>query len=196
MAVGAHADDIEIGAGGTLARFRAAFPAARLHWLVCSAEGAREAEARAAATDLGADQIDVLGFPDRYLPGHWSDLKARLGSYRAGLDRCDLVLAPWREDRHQDHRVLADLVWQTFRRTSIWAYEIVKFEGDLGHPNLLVDLTEEQMAAKVDVLHRSFPSQAGRDWFDTDTFRSIARIRGVEAGSRWAEGFHVEKLRW
>lgn len=196
VAVGAHADDIEIASGGTLLRLREQYPTVRLEWVVCSAGGVRDDEARAAATAFGADACTLLDFNDRYLPADWLRLKQAIGEVAGGLARCDLVLAPARHDRHQDHRTVADLVWQTFRETVIWAYEIVKFEGDLGQPNLFVPLSRELLDHKVDLLERHFPSQAGRGWFDAETFRGLARIRGVQGGARWAEAFHVEKMVW
>ena len=196
VAVGAHADDIEIGAGGTLLRMRETHPDARFRWLVCSAAGERADEARAAASAIGVDDVTVLDFADRFLPAEWQRLKTSIGRWAAQGHPADLVFAPRREDRHQDHRVVADIVWQSFRTSMIWAYEIPKWEGDLGQPNVFVDLSDAQVAAKIDLLDRSYPSQKGKAWFDHDTFRGLARLRGVESGTTWAEAFHVEKLAW
>lgn len=196
LAVGAHADDIEIGAGGTLLRLREEYPEVRLEWLVCSAEDGRADEARSAASAFGADACTILDFSDRYLPADWLRLKHALSQTAAELPRCDLVLAPARHDRHQDHRAVADLVWQTFRASVIWAYEIAKFEGDLGQPNLFAPMSEQILDRKVELLMEHFPSQSGHGWFDAQAFRGLARIRGIECGATWAEAFHAEKMVW
>lgn len=196
LAVGAHADDIEIGAGGTLLRLRAAHPDVRLVWLVLSAPGARGAEARAAALAFGADDVWVADFPDRFFPAHWEPLKRRIADAAAELARCDLVLGPWAGDQHQDHRTTAEILVQVFRRQPVWSYEIVKYEGDLGQPNLLVELSDELATTKVDRLLESFPSQHDRTWCDRTTLLAIMRLRGVQAATPWAEGFHARPIVW
>jgi LmbE family N-acetylglucosaminyl deacetylase len=194
LAVGAHADDIEIGAGGTLLRWRRDHPGVRLVWLVVSAEGARADEARAAAWSFGADDVTVADLPDQRLPSVAADVRALVRAALDGLERCDVVLGPWRSDRHQDHRTVAEVLWQVARRVPLWAYEIPKWEDDLGRPGLFVDLDEDLVERKVELLATTFPSQAGRSWFDPVLFRGLMRLRGVHAGTTWAEGFHVEKL--
>ena len=196
LAVGAHADDIEIGAGGTLLKLRRRHPEVRLVWLVLSGAGERAAEARAAGRAFGADVVVVEDLTDRFFPDEWAAVKRRIGAVAGDLERCDLVIGPWRLDRHQDHRVVGELLWQTFRSQPVWAYEIAKYEGDLGHPNLLVDLPEDIVDRKIELLLAHFPSQHARAWFDPATFQALLRLRGVEAASTWAEGFHVEKTVW
>jgi LmbE family N-acetylglucosaminyl deacetylase len=111
------------------------------------------------------------------------------------LDRLDLVIGPWRGDRHQDHRTTGEVLWQVVRSAPLWAYEIPKHEDDLGHPATFVDLDAELVDAKVRLLAEHFPSQAGRTWFDPELFRGLMRLRGLHGGTRWAEAFHVEKHR-
>ncbi len=200
LAVGAHADDIEIGCGGTLLSLVRANPDVEVDWVVLSAEGARIDEAYAGAAHvLGSDdrsRIRVEQFPQRYFPWAGADLKA----YFDELSRHtapDLVLCPRLEDAHQDHRVVAELVWQTFRQQLVLEYEIVKYEGDLGQPNGYVELSREIVDDKIRLLHDVFVSQRGRYWFDDETFRGLLRVRGIEsrATSGYAEAFHVRKMR-
>ena len=162
---------------------RRAFPAARIRVRV--------------GQDLVGDRasldVDVQAFTERFFP-HVPEVK----TYVDGLGRRvtpDLVLAPRLEDRHQDHRVVAELAWQAFRDHLVLEYEIVKYEGDLGQPNVFVPLSGETVAAKVDHLFAAFPSQAHRSWFDAEAFRAILRLRGIEANapSGYAEGYTARK---
>jgi LmbE family N-acetylglucosaminyl deacetylase len=199
VALGAHADDIEIGAGGLILELLAAGRIADLTWVVLSADAARNAEARESATALVAGgaplEIQVHDFRERYFP-HDPGIKEafdELGGRRAAPP--DLVIGPRLEDRHQDHRTVAELAWQSFRGSLIVEYEIPKWEGDLGNPNLFVPLAAGTLDRKVDHLMTAFPSQVGRSWYSADTFRGLARLRGIEAGSPsgLAEGFTCRK---
>lgn len=198
LAIGAHADDIEIGAGGLLLSLLEEGRVATLDWVVVSANGEREAEARVSAIGLVRQRSDlriaVTDFAERFLP-HLPEVKTYVDDLGRRL-RPDLVLAPRLEDRHQDHRVIAELVWQAFRDHLILEYEIAKYEGDLGSPNLYVPLESEIADAKVDHLLRAFPSQAQRPWFDASAFRALLRLRGVEsnAASGFAEAFTARKV--
>jgi LmbE family N-acetylglucosaminyl deacetylase len=212
LCVGAHADDIEIGCAGTLLQLLWANPAMRVDWIVLSATGQRADEARRAAAkvlgwerasvsepvggDSGGGDVRVEAFAERYFPAIYGDLK-RYFDDLGGRLRPDLIFAPRRADEHQDHRVTAELVWQTFRAQPILEYEIVKYEGDLGRPNVYVALTEEVVDAKLTLLRDTFGSQRDRYWFDDETFRGLLRTRGVEcrAPSGYAEAFHGDKLR-
>jgi len=197
LALGAHPDDIEIGAGGTLIRLVEERPAIELHWVVLGASPARAVEARAGAQAIAgaAGQLEVVigDLPDGRFPAHYDQLKDQVETLKAG--RPDLILAPRLEDRHQDHRLLAEVVWHTFRDHLILEYEIPKYEGDLGSANLYVPLSDAHLAAKLAALGE-FPSQHGRHWFSDDTFRAVVRLRGVEsnAPAGWAEAFTVRKL--
>jgi LmbE family N-acetylglucosaminyl deacetylase len=199
LAIGAHADDIEIGCGGTLLRLLAEEPAVEVDWVVLSGIGERAAEAAdsAAAFLDGAARstVTVEGFRDGFFPylgGAVKELFERL----KGTVAPDLILTHRLEDRHQDHRLVAELTWNTFRDHLILEYEIPKYEGDLGHPNLFVPLAPGHCERKVELLRKCFPSQAGRGWFSDDTFWALLRLRGVEAASptRFAEAFHGRKL--
>jgi len=197
VALGAHADDIEIGAGGLLLELLAAGRVANLTWVVLSAEGERADEARRSATDLVAGRaplsVEVTAFRERYFP-HEPAVKEAFDDLGRRIEP-DLVIGPRLEDRHQDHRTVAELAWQTFRGRLILEYEIPKWEGDLGTPNVYVPLAVETLDRKVAHLMSAFPSQADRSWYTEDTFRGLARIRGIEAGaaSGFAEGFTSRK---
>lgn len=200
LLLGAHADDIELGAGGTVARLLAAHPAAAVTWWVGSAAGGRVDEAGASAADYlrGHDdaEVHVERLPDGHFPAAWTDVKEHLERLRAGGVEPTLILAPRPSDRHQDHRVLGELVWTVWRDHAIWHYEIPKYEGDLGRPTLYVPLTEADIEAKVSRLDAHFPSQRARSWWDAELFRGLARLRGVECGATWAEAFEAPKLVW
>jgi LmbE family N-acetylglucosaminyl deacetylase len=199
LVVGAHPDDAEIGAGGTIARLVAERPDAEVTWLVLAApDGARAAEARASAADLlrGLDRssIDLRDLRDGYLPYLGPAAKEILAEH-AGFDP-DLILAPRPDDAHQDHRHLAELVPQVFRGATVLGYEIPKWDGDLGQANLYVPLTGEQATAKVAQVLAAFPSQRDRSWFTEDTLRGILCLRGIEcrAPAGLAEAFVCPKL--
>jgi LmbE family N-acetylglucosaminyl deacetylase len=197
VAIGAHADDIEIGAGGLLLELLDAGRIERLTWVVLSAEGERADEARRSAADLVGGRapltVEVRDFRERYFP-HDPAIKEAFDELGTRVEP-GLVIAPRLEDRHQDHRVAAELAWQTFRGRLILEYEIPKWEGDLGQPNAFMPLSAATLERKVRHLMAAFPSQAGRSWFTEETFRGLARIRGVESGaaSGYAEGFTARK---
>lgn len=199
LAIGAHSDDIEIGCGGTIRHLVRTNPRAVVRWVVLSGEAERAEEARASAkawlADAAESEVVVESFPDRYFPWHGEELKDRFGQL-ARLGHPDLVLTHSRGDRHQDHRTVAELTWNAFRDHVILEYEIPKWDGDLGRPNVYVPLTQEDVDHKVTGLLDGFPSQRARDWFDPETFRALLRIRGVEcrAPSGYAEAFHAAKL--
>lgn len=196
LGVGAHADDVEIGAGATILRLLAEHPGSSFLWVVASAAPDRAAEARvsAAAFSAGASshQVIVGDLPDGRLPSASTALKDLLESVKEG--QIDLVLSPRIDDAHQDHRLVAETVWQTFRNHLVVEYEIPKYDGDLGRPNLFVDIDEATLQRKIDLLQQHFPSQHQRAWWGADTFRAIARLRGVEAATRYAEAFYCRKL--
>lgn len=195
LALGAHADDIEIGAGATLLQLVAARPV-EVRAVVFSATAQRRTEAEQSAAALFASalahELVVHDFRESYFPADWAAVKAAVAA--AADFAPDLVFAHRRDDRHQDHRVIGDLVWQACRSTTILQYEIPKYEGDLGRPNAYVAMDDATLDAKIDLIRSSFASQAAKPWFDPDTFRAMARLRGVESGVRWAEAFHAEKL--
>ena len=198
LAIGCHADDIEIGCGGTLLALVRSRPDVAVTWVVLGAEGDREAEARASAeaflAQAGSAEVVVLGFKDAYMPYHGAEVKDAFED----LKRVDphLVLTHTRTDLHQDHRLACELTWNTYRNHLILEYEIPKVDGDLGTPNVFMPLTEAIVEEKLTLLERHFPSQAEKHWFDRDTFSGLMRLRGLEsiAPQRFAEAFTCRKV--
>jgi LmbE family N-acetylglucosaminyl deacetylase len=199
LCLGAHCDDIEIGAGATLLKLIAEQPAVRVHWVIFSSTERRAAEARASAADFlaaaGAVDVQIKTFRDGYFPAEAEAIKRYFEALKAQVTP-DLVLTHYREDRHQDHRVISDLTWHTFRDHLVLEYEVPKFDGDLGHPNCFVPVDDERRLFKVDTLLRHYASQGAKEWFTRDTFNALMRLRGVECRSRtgYAEAFHARKI--
>lgn len=197
LAIGAHADDIEIGAGGTILTWIASGAEVSVDWCVLSAPGERADEARASASDFlaGAARSDIhLGdFRDGYFPAERTAVKDWVEGLKR-LERPDLILCHQRDDAHQDHRLVCELAWNTFRDHLILEYEIPKWDGDLGRPNAYVGLSEQTLVRKIELLHKHFGTQRSKAWFDDETFRGLARLRGVECRERYAEAFFARKL--
>ncbi len=199
LVVGAHADDIEIGCGATLLRMLRDHAVTEVDWVVASANDERreEAESSAQAYLDGAcrARVHTWGFRDGFLPYEGAGVKARFEALKAEV-RPDVVLTHYRADRHQDHRLVSELTWNTFRDAVVLEYEIPKWDGDLGTPNLYVAAEEDLARRKVALLNEHFPSQRTRDWFDDETFLSMMRLRGMEcrSPSRLAEAFYAHKL--
>jgi LmbE family N-acetylglucosaminyl deacetylase len=200
LCLGAHSDDIEIGCGGTLLRLLAEHPGSTVHWVVFAASSAREQEARASAADflIGAgpeSAVLVKSFKESYFPFVAADIKDMFEELK-GVGSPDLVLSHRRADVHQDHKVIADLTWNTFRDHLILEYEIAKYEGDLGTPNFFVALPRSVADRKVNLLMEHFRSQRARSWFRPDVFHGLMSIRGIEcnAPEGRAEAFHTRKM--
>lgn len=197
LAIGAHADDIEIGCGGTLLRI-AEDSSARFRFVILSASAERADEARASARQLLGDrvEVEVADFRDGYLPYAGAPLKERFDELGRAVAP-DVVFTAYGADRHQDHRLVSELTWNTFRDHLILEYEIPKFDGDLGSPGAFVELGRPILDRKLGHLRGAFPSQAGKPWFNDETFQALARLRGIEcrAISGYAEAFYARKLR-
>ncbi|MFI1675513.1 PIG-L deacetylase family protein [Streptomyces sp. NPDC020607] len=197
VALGAHCDDIAIGAGGTLLTLCTARPGLRVDALVLSGGGSeREQEELAALAAFcpGAELgVTVLKLPDGRMPVHWDEAKAAVEELRARTEP-DLVIAPRTDDAHQDHRGLAQLIPTAFRDHLVLGYEIVKWDGDLGRPTAYQPLSPEIAEEKVRLLQEHYPSQRHRPWYDREAFLGLARIRGIECHARYAEAFAVTKL--
>ena len=195
VAIGAHPDDIEIGAGGLLLSLARATPGLRAHYVVMTGTAQRHAEAMAAARALlpGAElTFDLHRLPDGRLPGHWGQVKEGLQRAAATLAP-DLVLCHTAEDAHQDHRLLGRMAPTAFRSAQSLHYEIPKWDGDLGRPNLYVPMPAEVAKTKMEILHEAYPSQRHHDWWDDEVFLGLARLRGMECRSRYAEAFFMSK---
>jgi LmbE family N-acetylglucosaminyl deacetylase len=199
LCIGAHCDDIEIGCGATLVRWSREYPGLRVVWAVFSGDRARQEESRAAAKRLietsPACELQFHDFRDRFFPAQAESIKGAFDELRLRV-RPDVILSHHLADRHQDHELLARLTWNTFRAHLILEYEIPKYEGDLGQPNVFVPHSSEDLERKVRTLLECFASQSSRAWFTADTFRALARLRGIESGAAtgFAEAFHGRKL--
>lgn len=199
LAVGAHSDDIEIGAGGTLLQLLDEHPDSHVRWVVLSASGERAAEARRSCEALCGStatvELTLLEFRDAYFPFQGAEIKDALAEIQAGFDP-DVVFGPRPEDRHQDHRLVAELIFQLYRDHLVLGYEIPKTDADLTSPNVYVPLSRETSEEKIAHLLRHFPSQSARPWFEPEAFRAILRLRGLEANaeSGHAEGFLARRL--
>lgn len=197
LCLGAHSDDIEIGCGGTLLKLARDHPGLNIFWVVFSAEGVRAQEAKASARVFlqGVDKqkIAIKDFRGSFFPFQGGKIKKYFEQLKHSFQP-DLVFTHYRDDRHQDHRVLSDLAWNTFRNHLILEYEIPKYDGDFGIPNLFVGLDEELCRKKVEHLCRFFQTQGNKHWFSEDTFLGLMRLRGMECASKYAEAFYCRKM--
>jgi len=199
LCLGAHADDIEIGCGGTMLRLLSERPDVHVTWVVFSgnAERAREAQAGAALFLEGAAarRVIVKDFRDGYFPWQGPEIKDFMESLKREVEP-DLVFTHFRDDRHQDHRTISELTWNTWRRHMILEYEIPKYDGDLGTPNCFVPLPAAICERKAALICEVFRSEAHKAWLTPDTFEALLRLRGVEcaAPEKRAEAFHCRKI--
>ena len=197
LCLGAHSDDIEIGCGGTLLHLAEAFPALRFHWVVFTASGVRSEEAVRAAELFAAGcekNVILKNHRDGFLTYSGAEVKDFFEETKSRMNP-DVIFTHWRGDAHQDHRLISDLTWNTFRDNLILEYEIPKYDGDMGRPNMFVPLKEPLYERKVDYLFEAFRSQRAKRWFDRETFLGLMRIRGMESNSPsgYAEAFHARK---
>ena len=198
LCVGAHSDDIEIGLGGTLLQLLDSTPGIEVFWAVTSAPGVRGDEARRSAEAFlqkaTKSRVAIGSFRESYFPSEWPRIKDWFEEIAGGF-KPDVIFTHFREDRHQDHRVLSDLAWNTFRNHLVLEYEILKYDGDLGAPNLYVPLSTAAASKKIELLLTHFETQRKRHWFTQDTFEALHRIRGVECASPTglAEAFYARK---
>lgn len=198
LVIGAHSDDIEIGCGGTIIRLLHDYPDLEVGWVVLSADGPRSVEARTSAEMMlsHVNQRDILidSFRDGFLPYEGAALKERFEQLKPQFQP-DLIFTHFGRDAHQDHRLVSELTWNTFRDHLILEFEIPKYDGDLGAPNFFVRLSQDDAQRKVQHLLHQFPSQADKHWFTDDVFFGLMRLRGMEcnAPERYAEGFYVRK---
>ena len=199
LCLGAHCDDIEIGCGGTLLRWLEERPELDVRWAVFSSDARRAAETRASARRfLGREPekcVTLHEFRDGFLPYQGADVKQEFERLKAEFAP-DVIFTHYRDDLHQDHRLVSELTWNTFRGPLILEYEIPKWDGDLGRPNAFVPLAQHQLQNKIEILLAEYGTQWGRSWFEPETFRSLARLRGMEAAApeRYAEAFYARKL--
>ena len=198
LCLGAHSDDIEIGAGGTILEWIASGVQLEVRWCVLSAIGPRAEEAVASANAFlagaASKRIELGQFKDGFFPYQGNDIKTWLEVLKADVEP-DVILTHRRSDAHQDHREVCQLTWNLFRDHLILEYEIPKWDGDLDQPNVYMPLTSAVLERKIELLHAHFGSQRSKDWFDAETFTGLARLRGMESRSRerYAEAFVLRK---
>jgi LmbE family N-acetylglucosaminyl deacetylase len=198
LCLGAHSDDIEIGCGGTILRLAEEYPGSVFHWVVFSANGVRRTEAQRGAELFAGTRLKgptLKAFRDGFMPFEGAKVKEVFEELKQNVSP-DLILTHNRKDAHQDHRLLAELTWNTFRNHLILEYEIPKYDGDLGQPSVFVPLAPELIEKKTQHIMDAFQSQHSKHWFETNTFTSLTRLRGMEcnAPSGHAEAFYCRKL--
>lgn len=199
LCFGAHSDDIEIGCGGTILSLLDRYKIGKIVWVVFCSNENREQEAKASAAqfleNVENKDIRVMSYRDGFLPDVWSEVKEEFESIKREINP-DLIFTHTREDRHQDHRIVSDLTWNTFRNHMILEYEIPKYDGDLGQPNLFVSLDKEIVDQKLEITKSAFKSQTGKQWFDDELFKGLMRIRGMESASDsgFSEAFFGRKI--
>ena len=196
--IGAHCDHIEIGCGGTIAKLLRVNPSVKMTWVVLSSNDVRRKEVIKSADQFSADgkiELEIKEFRNGFFPYVGADIKEYFEELKARVNP-DLIFTHYRQDLHQDHRVSSELTWNTFRDHLILEYEIPKYDGGLGSPNAFVAFAEEDMQKKLDVLMACYSSESNKAWFSEDTFKGLARLRGVECNSpgRFAEAFYANKL--
>ena len=199
LCLGAHSDDIEIGCGGTILRLLQSYNNANVTWVVFSANADRKREAVTSAKRFlaraKATTIITKGFKESFFPYRGENIKSFFERLKIQVAP-DLIFSHYRHDQHQDHRVICELTWNTFRNHQILEYEIPKYDGDLGQPNVYVPLSQELCNEKIKYLMEGFSTQRSRQWFTEDTFKSLLRLRGIECHTpnKYAEAFYGRKL--
>ena len=197
LCLGAHCDDIEIGAGGTLLRLFDDYKISSVRWVVFASNEIRKKEAIASAemflTNIKNKEIIIQSYRDGFLPFLAIEVKNYFETIKQEYNP-DLIFTHYRNDRHQDHRLVSDLTWNTWRNHLILEYEIPKYDGDLGIPNFYVPLKEIYINKKTSILMKTFKSQFSKHWFDSDTFKALPRLRGMESATVFAEAFYSRKI--
>lgn len=198
LCLGAHCDDIELGCGGTMLRILKTRRDVTVHWIVLSSTKERAREAMAAAglflKGARAQRVRIEGFADGHLPYQGPEVKRYFEALKRTISP-SLIFTHYRHDRHQDHRLVSDTTWQTFRNSTILEYEIPKYDGDLGVPNVFAHLDPATCRRKVSYILKSYKTQRAKPWFTEETLRALMWLRGVESRApRYAEAFYGRKL--
>lgn len=200
LCLGAHADDIEIGCGATILQLLASRPNVEVHWMVFSGTAIREQEALESASrflrQATRQTVRVHQFRDGHFPYAGAQVKECFEGLKQEIPEPDLIFTHYREDRHQDHRTISDMSWNTWRRHMILEYEVPKYDGDLGHPNCFVPIRREFGTLKARTICEVFRSEGHKGWMTQDAFEALMRLRGIECGApeQWAEAFHCRKI--
>lgn len=195
--LGAHCDDIEIGCGGAMLQLATNYPEAEIHWVVFSGNELRSAETREAARQFAGVQVKLSckNFRNSFFPSEIVPIKEYFEEIKQDFDP-DMIFTHFRDDFHQDHRVISELTWNTFRSHLVLEYEIPKYDGDLGNPSVFLPLTESDAERKAEIIVKAFASQHSRQWFSSDTFMALLRLRGIQcnAAEGYAEAYYARKL--
>lgn len=197
LCIGAHCDDIEIGCGGTILKILDEYQVNSVMWIVFSSNEIRKKEAQISAEsflhEIEKKTIKIESYKDGFLPDSFAEIKESFEQIKNSYNP-DLIFTHYRNDIHQDHHLLGDLTWNTFRNHLILEYEIPKFDGDFGIPNFYVPLEEEIVKRKNEIIINSFQSQVKKHWFNNETFNAILRLRGMESVSKFSEAFYARKI--
>lgn len=197
LCLGAHCDDIEIGVGGTLLKLFQEYNIEHVTWLVFASNEIRKTEAIKSAEQFLSNapnkKIIVNSYRDGFLPFQGAEIKEYFEEIKKEITP-DIIFTHYRNDRHQDHRLISDLTWNTWRSELILEYEVPKYDGDLGTPNFYVALDEECIKKRNNILLDTFKSQSTKHWFDDATFSALPRLRGMECATNYAEAFYVRKI--
>ena len=197
LCLGAHCDDIEIGAGGTLLKMFRDYEIGQVTWIVFSSNDVRKMEAHTSAESflksIPQKNIIIKSFRNGFFPFHGIEIKEFFEEIKKQVSP-DLIFTHFRNDRHQDHRMISDLTWNTWRSELILEYEIPKYDGDLGVPNFYVPIEEEILAERNRIIMATFVSQNTKHWFDEATFNALPRLRGMECAHTFAEAFYTRKI--
>lgn len=199
LLLGAHCDDIEIGSGGTILKLIEEYNVAHIKWVVFTSNGERKKEALDAAKQFLSDapkfDVDIQEYKDGFLPASWTSVKESFEQIKKTYNP-DVIFTHYRNDLHQDHRVINELTWNTFRHHLILEYEIPKYDGDLGTPNVFVPLEQTYVKKKNEIILSSFKSQLKKQWLDQELLTSMLRLRGMEcaSGFKYAEAFYCRKM--
>ena len=199
LCLGAHSDDIEVGVGAALLTLIERGVVLEIHWCVLSGADEREREAKASAADFltgaATTQVEVASFRDGFFPQQGEEIKSWFEVLKTQVNP-NIIFTHYRDDAHQDHREVCRLTWNTFRDHCILEYEVPKWDGDMGQPNLYVPITTSTLQRKINILMKHFGSQRHKHWFDAETFRGLARLRGMEcrAPENYAEALFARKL--
>lgn len=197
LCLGAHCDDIEIGAGGTLLKLFDTQKINSVKWVAFASNEIRKKEAEDSAKrfleKVKTADVDIRSYRDGFLPFLATEVKDEFEAIKRSFQP-DIIFTHYRDDRHQDHRLVSDLTWNTWRNHLILEYEIPKYDGDLGIPNLFVPLEETFIERKNQILIEAFASQREKHWFDDATFKALPRLRGMESATIYAEAFYARKI--
>lgn len=198
LLLGAHCDDIEIGCGATLLKLINNYKIKHIKWIIFASTQEREKESRTCAEfflkDVSSKEILIYDFKDGFLPQMRAEIKNIFEKIKVDFNP-DLIFTHYQHDLHQDHKLLSELTWNTFRNHTILEYEITKYDGDLGNPCFFVEIDSATVEKKINALMTHYISQRKKHWFDVETFQSIMRIRGIQSASQYAEAFYIRKLK-